>query len=88
MCIRDSCEGALNAMQSMKKITKGAHRMLSATYACLGNVEEAKKAYKVFYADSPELTISEQREQWQDVWTAEGSLERWLVHMKIAGMKE
>jgi len=85
---KNDCVGALNAMQSMKKITKGAHRMLSATHACLGNVEEAKNAYKVFYADSPELTISEQREQWEKIWTAEGSLERWLVHMKIAGMKE
>lgn len=62
--------------------------MLSGIHACLGDEEEAKKAYKVFYADSAEPTISEQREQWEEIWTAEGSLERWLAHMKIAGMKE
>ncbi len=85
---RDDCAGALASIKRMKKITKGAHRMLSGIHACLGDEEEAKKAYKVFYTDSAEPTISEQREQWEEIWTAEGSLERWLVHMKIAGMKE
>ncbi len=84
----DDCEGALASMLRMDKIRKGAHRMLAGIYACLGEVEKAQAAYNVFYEDSEEPTISEQRIEWQDIWTAPGSLDRWLKHMQIAGMKE
>jgi TolB-like protein/DNA-binding winged helix-turn-helix (wHTH) protein len=85
---KDNCKGALAAMQRMNKISKGAHRMLSGIYACLGEVQKAREAYKVFYSDAKEPTISEQREEWKDTWTAQGSLDRWLDHMRVAGMKE
>ena len=84
----DDCEGALASMLRMDKIRKGAHRMLAGIYACLGDAEKAQAAYAVFYEDSEEPTISEQREEWKDIWTAPGSLDRWLDHMRIAGMKE
>ena len=84
----NDCEGALASMLRMDKIRKGAHRMLAGIYACLGDVEKAQAAYKIFYEDADEPTISEQREEWNDIWTAPGSLDRWLEHMRIAGMKE
>ncbi len=85
---KDDCDGALAAMQRMKKIPRGAHRMLAGIYACLGEADKAQDAYKVFYTDSDEPTIAEQRAEWEDIWTAPGSLERWLDHMRIAGMKD
>jgi TolB-like protein/DNA-binding winged helix-turn-helix (wHTH) protein len=84
----NDCEGALASMLRMDKIRKGAHRMLAGIYACLGEVEKAQAAYGVFYEDSDEPTIAEQREEWKDIWTAPGSLDRWLEHMRIAGMDE
>lgn len=84
----EDCQGALEAMLKMRVLSKGAHRQLAAIYACLGDVEKAQEAYQVFYADAHEPTISEQREAWKDLWTAPGSLERWLDHMRIAGMKD
>ena len=84
----DDCEAALASMLRMDKIRKGAHRQLAGIYACLGNVEKAQEAYQIFYEDSDEPTISEQREEWKDIWTAPGSLDRWLDHMRIAGMKD
>ncbi|WP_171177770.1 winged helix-turn-helix domain-containing tetratricopeptide repeat protein [Ruegeria sp. HKCCD8929] len=85
---KGDCEGALDAFLQMDKIVKGAHRMLAAIYACLGEVEKAQDAYKVFYADAHEPTIAEQRAESIDTWTAPGALERYLDHMRIAGMKD
>jgi TolB-like protein len=85
---KDDCDGALAAMQRMNKIPKGAHRQLSGIYACLGRIDEARAAYRTFYADAREPTIAEQRAEWQDIWTAPGSLDRWLEHMRLAGMKD
>lgn len=84
----EDCEGALASMLRMNTIRRSAHRMLAGIYACLGDVEKAQEAYKVFYAEANEPTISEQREEWEDLWTAPGSLERWLDHMRIAGMQD
>ncbi len=84
----EDCHGALAAMQKMSRIPRGAHRQLAGIYACLGEVEKAQEAYKTFYAEAREPTISEQRDEWKDVWTAPGSLDRWLDHMRIAGMKD
>lgn len=84
----NDCEAALESMLRMDKVRKGAHRQLAGIYACLGDVEKAREAYQVFYEDSDEPTISEQREEWKDIWTAPGSLDRWLDHMRIAGMKD
>ncbi len=84
----EDCDGALASMLRMNKIRRGAHRMLSGIYACLGEVEKAQDAYQVFYAEADEPTIAEQRAEWEDVWTAPGSLDRWLEHMRIAGMKD
>ncbi len=85
---KNECEGALKAMKSMTKIPQVAHRMLSVIYACLGDRENSRTAYKTFNKDLKERTIAEERSLWEKVWTAEGSLDRWLEHLRIAGMKD
>jgi TolB-like protein/DNA-binding winged helix-turn-helix (wHTH) protein len=84
---KDDCEAALEAMRKMARIPVGAHRMLAGIYACLGNEEEAREALEVFLKDSPGDSIRKQRSQWEKNMTSE-SLERWIAHMRIAGLPE
>lgn len=84
----DDCEGALASMLRMSTQRRSAQRMMAGIYACLGEVEKAQAAYRTFYAEAREPTVSEQREEWKDIWTGQGSLERWLDHMRIAGMQD
>lgn len=85
---KNDCGAALTAMRKMSPIPIGAHRMLAGIYACLGNQREAKEALAVFLKDSPGDSISKQRKQWEKNWTAPGPLERWIGHMRIAGLPE
>jgi len=85
---KNDCQAALVAMLRMKKIYTAAHRQLAGIYACLGNVQAAKEALAVFLKDSPDHTISKEREEWGNLWTAPGSLDRWIEHMRIAGLPE
>ena len=85
---KDDCEGALNAMQKMSPIKKGANRMLAGIHACLGNVDEARAALAIFMEDSKPTTLTKEREKLKDLWIAPGSLDRWIEHMRIAGMPE
>ncbi len=85
---KNDCGAALTAMRKMSRIPSGAHRMLAGIHACLGNKREAKEALAVFLKDSPGDSIGKQRKQWEKVWTAPGSLERWIEHMRIAGLPE
>jgi adenylate cyclase len=85
---KNDCRAALTAMRKMSKILSGAHQMLAAIHACLGNAGAAKEALAVFLQNSPGETISKQRRKWEKIWTAPGSLERWSEHMRIAGLPE
>jgi adenylate cyclase len=84
---KNDCEAALTAMRKMSRIPSGAHRMLAGIHACLGNKREAQEALAVFLKDSPGDSISKQRKQWEKMWTAP-SLERWIGHMRFAGLPE
>ncbi|RWP38353.1 winged helix-turn-helix domain-containing protein [Mesorhizobium sp.] len=84
---KNDCEAALTAMRKMSRIPSGAHRMLAGIHACLGNKREATEALAVFLKDSPGDSISKQRKQWEKMWTAP-SLERWIGHMRFAGLPE
>ena len=84
----NDCAAALAAMRKMSRIQNSAQRTLAGIHACLGNVREAKEALAVFLKDSPGKSISKQRKQWEKVDTAPGALERWLNHMRIAGLPE
>jgi TolB-like protein/DNA-binding winged helix-turn-helix (wHTH) protein len=85
---KNDCGAALAAMQKMSKIPIGAHRMLAGIYACLGNEREAKEALAVFLQDAPGESISKERREWEKIWTASGSLDRWIEDMRIAGLPE
>jgi TolB-like protein/DNA-binding winged helix-turn-helix (wHTH) protein len=85
---KNDCGAALAAMRKMSRIPSGAHRMLAGIHACLGNKREAMEALAVFLKDSPGQTISKERREWEKIWTAPGSLDRWIKHMRIAGLPE
>ena len=85
---KNDCGAALTAMRKMSRIPIGAHRMLAGIYACLGNEREAKEALAVFLKDSPGDSISKQRKQWEKNYTTPGALERWIGHMRFAGLPE
>lgn len=85
---KNACGAALTAMRKMSPIPIGAHRMLAGIYACLGNQREAKEALAVFLQDSPGDSISKQRRQWEKNYLVPGALERWIGHMRFAGLPE
>jgi len=82
---KNDCGAALAAMQKMSKIPIGAHRMLAGIYACLGNARAAKEALAVFLQNSPGDSISKERRQYERTYTG---LDRWIEHMRIAGLPE
>ncbi|RWE57328.1 adenylate/guanylate cyclase domain-containing protein [Mesorhizobium sp.] len=83
---KNDCGAALAAMQKMARIPNGAYRMLAGIYACLGKEREAKEALAVFLKDSPDETIRKDRKQLEKMYTAPGALDRWLAHMRVAGL--
>ncbi|NGO50314.1 winged helix-turn-helix domain-containing tetratricopeptide repeat protein [Allomesorhizobium camelthorni] len=85
---KNDCGAALTAMRKMSRIPIGAHRMLAGIHACLGNEQEAKEALAVFLQNSPGQSISQERREWEKIWIAPGSLNRWIEHMRIAGLPE
>ena len=85
---KNDCAAALAAMRKMSRIPNGAQRMLAGIHACLGNVREAKEALAVFLKDSPGESIRKERREWEKMYTAPGALERWIAHMRIAGLPE
>jgi adenylate cyclase len=82
---KNDCRAALTWMQKMSRIPSGAHRMLAGIYACLGNARAAKEALAVFLQDSPGDSISKERRMWGKTYTG---LDRWIEHMRIAGLPE
>jgi len=85
---KNDCGAALAAMRKMSRIPTGAHRMLAGIHACLGNDQAAREALAVFLENSSGESISKERRDWEKVWTAPGSLDRWIEHMRIAGLPE
>ena len=86
---KNDCGAALTAMRKMSKIPSGAHRMLAGIHACLGNQREAKEALAVFLQNSPGDSISKERRQWEKITgPPPEALERWIEHMRFAGLPE
>ncbi|RVD31121.1 hypothetical protein EN738_03185 [Mesorhizobium sp. M4B.F.Ca.ET.017.02.2.1] len=85
---KNDCGAALAAMRKMSRIPSGAHRMLAGIHACLGNKREAKEALAVFLQNTPDESISKERREWEKIWTAPGSLDRWIGQMRLAGLPE
>lgn len=85
---KNDCGAALAAMRKMSRIPSGAQRMLAGIQACLGNKREAKEALTVFLQNTPSESISKERREWDKIWTAPGSLDRWIKQMRFAGLPE
>ncbi|KUM24233.1 hypothetical protein AU467_07440 [Mesorhizobium loti] len=85
---KNDCPAALASLRKMSRIPNPAYRMLAGIYACLGNQREAKEALAVFLKDSPDESISKERKHWEKIWTAPGSLDRWIKDMRFAGLPE
>jgi TolB-like protein/DNA-binding winged helix-turn-helix (wHTH) protein len=85
---KNDCRAALAAMEKMSRIPSGAHRMLAGIHACLGNERAAKEALAVYLQNAPGESISKERRKWEKIWTAPGSLDRWIKQMRIAGLPE
>ncbi|MER8406218.1 winged helix-turn-helix domain-containing protein [Mesorhizobium sp. M1307] len=85
---KNDCGAALAAMRKMSRIPSGAQRMLAGIHACLGNKREAKEALAVFLQNTPSESISKERREWDKIWTAPGSLDRWIKQMRFAGLPE
>jgi len=85
---KNDCKAALTVMQKMPRVPAGAHRMLAVIYACLGNEQAAKEALAVVLQDTPGESISTEQRKFEKIWTAPGSLDRWIEHMRIAGLPE
>ncbi|AZO08774.1 tetratricopeptide repeat protein [Mesorhizobium sp. M3A.F.Ca.ET.080.04.2.1] len=85
---KNDCAAALAAMRRMSRIPSGAHRMLAGIHACLGNKREARQALAVFLQSTPDESISKERREWEKIWTAPGSLDRWIEQMRFAGLPE
>ena len=85
---KNDCGAALAAMRKMSRIPSGAQRMLAGIHACLGNKREAEEALAVFLQNTPGESISKERSEWDKIWTAPGSLDRWIEQMRFAGLPE
>lgn len=85
---KNNCGAALAAMRKISRIPGDAHRMLAGIHPRLGNEREAKDALAIFLKDSRGDSISEQRRKWEKPCTASGGLDRWIEHMRIAGLPQ
>ena len=85
---KHDCGGSVAAMHRMSKIEIPAQRMLAASYSCLGDKQKAHEALSIFLNTSSQATLRGERERMQKLWTAPGSLDRWVEDLRLAGMPE
>ena len=52
------------------------------------SIPKAQAALATFQEGSPDSTLGEERRRWEKIWTAPGSLDRWIEDMRFAGMPE
>ncbi|MCK0101825.1 winged helix-turn-helix domain-containing protein [Pseudohalocynthiibacter sp. F2068] len=84
----EECDQALEAFQSAPSMPVAAYKILAAIHHCLGNLEKATDVMGDYLTENPTWTVSKERDINTGMWTAPGSLERWLVAMEAAGMPE
>ncbi len=82
----EDCEQALEVFLAMPSMPVAAYKELAAIHHCLGNVDKAKQVMIEYIQGNPNWTLSKEREDNTGMWTAPGSLERWMVAMEAAGM--
>ena len=76
-------QAALRDVTVMTPRTRQAHAAVSV---CLGEIEPAKASMKIYLEQRPGQTLEVERDNYLELWTAPGQLDRWLEAMRIAGM--
>jgi len=85
---KGDCDGAVREMQKMAPIPDAARRMLASALSCAGQTEAAREALAVFLKTSNQASLHAERERLAPLWTVPGSLDRWIVDLRGAGMPE
>ncbi len=85
---KNDCAAALTAMRKMSRIQNSAHARLLGFTRVWGTCGRQRKRLRFSLRTHRANPISKQRKQWEKVDTAPGALERWLNHMRIAGLPE
>ena len=85
---KKDCEGAWASFQRMTDVPNNARRMLAAIHVCRGDIEAARAEIGQFMQHRPGATLAKEYAQSKDIWTAPGSLDRWISDLRIAGMPE
>lgn len=85
---KGNCEGAVREMRMMAPIPDPAQRMLAAALSCAGHLEAAREALAIFLRTSNQASLRGERERLTPLWTAPGSLDRWIDDLGNAGMPE
>ena len=80
------CEQALDVFLAMPSMPAASYKELAAIHHCLGNADKAKQVMVEYIKGNPDWALVREREDNTGMWTAPGSLERWLVAMEAAGM--
>ena len=85
---KGDCDGAVLEMQKMATIPDPAQRMYAAALSCAGQRDRARDALAIFLQSSNQATLRGERERLATLWSASGSLDRWIEDLRAAGMPE
>jgi TolB-like protein len=81
----DACAEALEAFQSTA-MPVAANKVLAAIHHCLGDQEKAAQAIEAYLSQNPTWTLAREEAAEAGMWTAPGSLDRWLAALEAAGL--
>lgn len=82
----NQCDKALESFARLTAPPPTAHKLLAAINMCLGQKAEAKQALSVFLDANPDWTVARERALHENIWVAEGALDRWLNDLSQAGL--
>lgn len=82
----EECQQALDSFNSAPDMPIAAYRDLTAIHFCLGDEQAARRAMSEYLRENPDWTVSRVMEIETGMWTAPGSLDRYLLALEAAGM--
>ena len=80
------CDQGLEALRAMASPPKYSYKILAALHVCAGDIGAAQKAMATYLETDPDLTIAKEAANSRTVWKVDGMSERWLEHMRLAGL--
>ena len=80
------CAQALEGFLAMPSMPVASYKELAAIHQCLGNNDAAARAMSEYLDDHPGWTIARERGLRSGMWTAPGSLDRWLAALEASGL--